>query len=451
VRARMRRETRPTAWSRWGGCGLSLLVLIAIVLPDGVLARTVAESRGRRASGGAATGASSGAARRAAGPSEVHHIVRRGDTLSTVLARYGVGAREAQRWMRIGKQRYDFRRLRPGHRLTLTFDRGERRLASIRCEVGGGAVFVLERSGSAVATRQPELPHFVRTKGIAGRVQGDLYRDASQAGMPPRLIAQFADVFGWDIDLENDIRPGDEFRALYEEVHEAGLPEVQARSLLAAEIRAGERVLRAVYFEDDEGEGRFYRPEGMSIGRAFLRYPVEFSEITSMFSEGRVHPILRRRRPHLGVDFAAPRGTPVRAIADGEIVRSGWDRRAGRYVSIGHADRYESSYAHLQAFAPEVQAGTRVRRGQVIGYVGATGMATGPHLHFALFRDGVYLNPLEAEPPVEAPIRASVRRAFDRACQRLLGTLAALRPEDGILTLSFDRLTTDARLPTGLR
>jgi murein DD-endopeptidase MepM/ murein hydrolase activator NlpD len=186
----------------------------------------------------------------------------------------------------------------------------------------------------------------------------------------------------------------------------------------------------AIYFEADDDGGGYYTPEGHSFGRSFLRYPVEFTRISSQFTSSRFHPLLGINRPHLGVDFAAPMGTPVRAIAAGRVEYAGWHGGSGRYVRIDHDSSLESSYSHLHSIAPGVRAGGRVQVGQLIGYVGASGLATGPHLHFALYRDGVYVNPMTVKLPVAPPLPARFATEFAKTRVELMQQLASV-PIDG--------------------
>jgi murein DD-endopeptidase MepM/ murein hydrolase activator NlpD len=245
-------------------------------------------------------------------------------------------------------------------------------------------------------------------------------------------------VFGWELDLESGLRAGDSFRVLYENIWLTGESRPETGKVLAAQLTTRGRLYTAVYFEDADGRGGYYRPDGHPVSRELLRYPVEFTEITSEFSRRRRHPITRRARPHLGVDFAAPVGTPVRAVADGNVSEAGWDRSGlGRCVRVTHPSGLASTYGHLSRVAAGLATGSRVERGQVVGWVGATGLATGPHLHFSLHREGEYVDPLAVTAGVEAPLAPAVRPVFERAQRRLSNQLAALPEATGPLTVSL--------------
>jgi murein DD-endopeptidase MepM/ murein hydrolase activator NlpD len=177
-------------------------------------------------------------------------------------------------------------------------------------------------------------------------------------------------------------------------------------------ISAGEK-LTAIYFEKQKGQGNYYNLEGRSLARSFLRFPLEFSTITSQFTESRFHPILKASLPHTGVDFAAQRGTPVRAVGDGIISSAGWNGSYGKAIDIQHDATYMSRYAHLDRLGDGIQSGALVTKGQIIGYVGSTGRSTGPHLHFELYKDQQYIDPLSVEFPAEETIEPDLQRTFD--------------------------------------
>lgn len=369
------------------------------------------------------------------GTDEEHVHVRRGDTLARVLTTRGVAAPEARRWVDAAAVVFDPRDLRPRQGITLRFDRATRALESIRYEIDDRELLVVRRTSGGLRAERAGLPYVREVKGAAGRIARGLHADA--AGVPSSVVSELADVFGWELDLENDLRPGDGFRVLYENIWQAGEARPEPGKVLGAQIVARGRSIVAVYFEDGDGRGGYYRPNGEPVSRALLRYPVEFTEITSEFSLLRTHPITRRRRPHLGVDFAAPFGTPVRAVATGSVVEAGWEGGLGRCLRLEHGGALVSTYGHLSEIAPGIEAGARVERGQVIGYVGASGLATGPHLHFALHRRGEYVDPLAATAPAEAPIAQRVRPDFERVRSTVVEKLASLPETAQPLTVSL--------------
>lgn len=379
------------------------------------------------------------------GQNEQHLHVRRGETFGGILAARGVAPREARVWADAAAAVYDLRQLRPRRGLTLRFDRATRALEGVRYEIDDRTLLMVERTPAGIRARRATLPYFMEVKGAAGRIERGLREDALDAGVPESILSELADIFGWELDVANDLRRGDEFRVLYENIWEAGGARPEAGKVLAAEIATRGRRITAVLFEDTDGKGGYYRPNGEPVSREFLRYPVEFTEISSDFSLLRRHPILRVSRPHLGVDFAAPVGTPVRAVASGSVAQSGWAGQLGQCVRVGHPKALESTYAHLSRIAAGVREGAAVERGQVIGYVGSTGLATGPHLHFAMYRNGEYVDPLAFTGSDTEPIPAAARRGFDRVKTAVTRQLAALPATDDPLTVTLSPAARGAR------
>src|SRR5688572_8817676 len=315
-----------------------------------------ASRRARRATGGSR------------GAVDEHIHIRKGDTVENILAARGVGMSEAREWIASTADVFDLTKIRPRQGLTLRFDRETHALESLRYEVDQRKLLVAEQAGDGITARLEDLPYFVEVKGIAGRIERGLREDTVAAGVPARIAAEIADILGWDVDVESELRAGDEFRVIYENIWQVGMPSPQAGKVLAAELVVGGKKQTAVLFENEDGEGGYYRPGGESVSRTFLRYPVEYTEITSQFSLDRFHPIMGYRRPHWGVDLAAPHGTPVRAASDGTVSVSGWESGLGKTVRIDHANGVASTYGHLSATAPAVVPGATVVRGQVIGY-----------------------------------------------------------------------------------
>jgi murein DD-endopeptidase MepM/ murein hydrolase activator NlpD len=362
----------------------------------------------------------------ARGTFDEHIHVRKGDTVENILAARGVGITEAREWIAATADVFDLTKIRPRQGLTLRFERETHALESIRYEVDQRKLLVAEQAGDGISARLEDLPYFVEVKGIAGRIDRGLREDTVTAGVPARIAADLVDIFGWDVDVETGLHSGDEFRVIYENIWQVGMTTPQAGKVLAAELVVGGTKQTAVLFEDADGGGGYYAPTGEAISRVFLRYPVEFTEISSGFSLDRFHPIRRERRPHWGVDLAAPQGTPVRAAADGSVGVAGWESGLGTTVRIAHANGVESTYGHLSAIAPAVVVGERVERGQVIGYVGSTGLSTGPHLHYELARDGTHVDPLEFTCDREQAITPILVKQFERAKREVVRQMASI-------------------------
>jgi murein DD-endopeptidase MepM/ murein hydrolase activator NlpD len=242
----------------------------------------------------------------------------------------------------------------------------------------------------------------------SGRIESTLFAAADDADVPDPVATQLAEVFGSEVDFHRDLRRGDRFTVVFEQMLHEGRP-VRSGRLLAASFESGKRALRAVWFEDPDGRGSYYAPDGRTLRKSFLRSPLEFSRITSGFSM-RLHPILNTWRQHNGVDYAAPTGTRVRAVGDGTVDFAGVQSGYGNVVVLRHASGVTTHYAHLSAI--HVRKGARVSQADTIGLVGATGWATGPHLHFEFRVNNEHRNPLAMTPPEPEPLSGSRLAAF---------------------------------------
>jgi murein DD-endopeptidase MepM/ murein hydrolase activator NlpD len=260
--------------------------------------------------------------------------------------------------------------------------------------------------------------------GVSGVIDSSLFATIDALGERDQLALDLADIFAWDVDFNSEIQRGDSFRVAVETLSLDGRL-VRYGRILAAEFVRGDRVLRAVRFEAERGPG-YYAPDGTPLRKAFLRSPLRFTRISSGFSRSRLHPILARRRAHLGIDYAAPVGTPVHASADGVVVSAGWQGGYGKAVRLRHANGYETLYGHLSRIA--VPAGQRVAQGDRVGSVGQTGLATGPHLDYRMTRGGAFVNPLTAQVPAAEPLAAAERPAFERESGKALALLARITP-----------------------
>ena len=358
---------------------------------------------------------------------DVHVHVRRGDSLEYILAMKGLGPAESAPWVYAARGVYDLRKVRPKRGFTLQFDRTSGELKAVRYEIDNRTLLTLERrQDGLIDARREALPYFVQTRAIAGRIDQGLKSDTAAAGLPEQLVSELVDIFGWDMDVGANLSPGDEFRIIYEAMWEPGKAAPMGGKILGAQIVSRGYPFTAVLFERSDGSGGYYRPDGQAWSRDFLRYPVEFREISSEFSGSRYHPILHRWRPHRGVDLAAPRGTPVRAAADGWVKDARFMGGLGRAVRLEHAGDRVTTYGHLNEIAPGIAPGSQVERGQVIGYVGATGHATGPHLHYEVEQAGVNLDPMQFEAQRDQPVSPPVRREFEKVRVAVTTQLAKL-------------------------
>jgi murein DD-endopeptidase MepM/ murein hydrolase activator NlpD len=357
---------------------------------------------------------------------QVRHLIARGDSFASVLAARGLAAAEIHAWEQAAAATYDLAAVLSRHALVLTFARDGGQLTACDYEIDKYALLSLRLVHGQIQARMKAMPRLAAVRGVAARVEASLATSATAAGVPAPMVAELGDIFGWELDPQSDVRPGDEFRVLYAELRDDAAGTVRPGDILAAEIKTGGRTYTAIRFENEQGESEYYDPDGHALGRRFLKYPVAFTTISSTFSGSRFHPVLKRCRPHLGVDFAAPSGTPVRAVATGVVRFAKYNGEYGNQVAIEHDAVYASSYSHLRRIARGIRLGVTVEKGQVIGYVGRSGMATGPHLHFMLFKDGTYVNPLAASLPADEELTGPYRTRFAALRGELLERLADL-------------------------
>ncbi|MCL4822284.1 MAG: M23 family metallopeptidase [Vicinamibacteria bacterium] len=254
---------------------------------------------------------------------------------------------------------------------------------------------------------------------FAGTIESSLFAAVTASGGRDQLALDLAEIFAWDVDFNTELQRGDSFRLVVDELA-VGDRFLRYGPIRAAEFRRGERVLRAVRFEAD-GRAGYYAPDGTPLRKAFLRSPLRFTRISSGFSTRRLHPVLGIRRPHLGIDYAAPTGTPVQAAADGTVLAAGWEGGFGKTVRLRHANGFETLYGHLSRI--DVRRGARVTQGDRIGAVGSTGLATGPHLDYRMKRSGAWVNPLAVQLPPAEPIAAALRPVFLRQAALALAAL----------------------------
>lgn len=382
---------------------------------------------------------------------QITHVVGRGESLAGILGRHGIGHAEVQRWWKAARPKQDLSKLMVGRKLELSFV--ENRLVRLGYQTGEYERLIVERGPgrSELRTRVDEPDVIVAPVGARGRVETSFYGAAKRAGIPESVISEMVDILSVKIDFNSKVRPGDRFRVLYEGRHDDRGKVLKAGRVLAAEYYGAHQTVAAFLYEDDEGRTAYVDKNGRSLDDSLLRYPLEFTRISSTFSYSRFHPILKRRKPHLGVDFAAPTGTPIRAIGSGVVRWSAWKGSFGKHVEIDHGGDLVSAYSHLSRIHPATRAGQKVERGQVIGYLGSTGRSTGPHLHFAIFEKGRYVNPMQ---PRRSPAIAQVdKRRFAAQQANLSAQLRAMttshEPRRSTSPLMLSSLTQAEHLEPG--
>lgn len=349
--------------------------------------------------------------------------VARGDSLFRIFKQRGYSLNTLQAIVDSDKRNRRLRALRPGQRLEV-YRGSDTRINAVVYHASPSRIVKFSRSGeqfrASERTRQLER----RVVTASGTIKSSLYGAAAKAGLPDGIAADLVEIFGWDIDFALDIRAGDHFNVIYENLYVDGKFH-KAGNVLAASFQTNGRLVQAVRFEVN-GRADYFTPKGERLRRAFIRTPVQFARISSRFSTRRKHPILHKFRAHKGVDYAAPRGTPVRATGDGRVSFVGSKRGYGKTVVLQHGGAYTTLYAHLHRAASKLRKGSRVRQGQTIGYVGSTGLATGPHLHYEFRVRGVHRDPLTVPLPRAASLSKSQRAVFRTASQPLLRRLASL-------------------------
>ncbi len=354
---------------------------------------------------GAAPGAEERASSRApATPiySEKQAQVKPGDNLAVIFQREGIAARELQRLLASKPLGPRLRSIFPGHKFTFTLTE-DQTLVKLAYSPGPLEALEFERVGEVFVgrevTQQPERT----TAYTHATIDHSLFVASQRAGLDDALTMRLAQIFQWDIDFVLDIRTGDEFYVLYEELF-LGDEFIGFGNILAAEFINQGDSYKALLYTDAEGESGYYNPEGDSMRKAFLRAPVEFSRISSSFNLRRVHPLFKRTMPHRGIDYAAPRGTPILAAGSGTVIGASRSKANGNFVVIKHGEQFVTKYLHLSKFARGVRRGALVEQGQTIGYVGSTGWSSAAHLHYEFLVNGVHKNPRTIKLPDASPI-----------------------------------------------
>jgi murein DD-endopeptidase MepM/ murein hydrolase activator NlpD len=347
-------------------------------------------------------------------------IVTRNDTLDRIFRRLKLNLADLASLRALSGVRTALDSLRPGELLHFTHHEGS--LFGLERRLSDTQTLKVSRDGDALKADLLQNPIEMRPRTVRGVIDSSLFEAVEAAGAHDQTAVSLADIFGWDIDFVLDVRPGDTFVVTYEEIWRDGAY-LKDGPIEAAEFVNQGREFRAVRFTDPEGHSSYYTPEGRSLHKAFLRAPVEFTRVSSRFNSARHHPILNLIRAHKGVDYAAPIGTPVHAAGDGRIRFAGSRGGYGNCVEIEHSRSIVTLYGHLSRFARGTRTGAHIAQGTVIAYVGMTGLATGPHLHYEYRVNGVFKNPQTVQLPAAAPIDARLRDGFLAHSTPLLATL----------------------------
>ncbi|MDB5810349.1 MAG: peptidase [Betaproteobacteria bacterium] len=350
--------------------------------------------------------------------------IQRGDTVASLLARLQIEDAVASQALRNNPQARALYQLIPGKvvRATATADG---KLVNLRY-LNGANLVAVERVGNDFVIKQDAAQLERRVLMKSAEIRNSLFGATDAAGLPDTVATQIADIFSTDIDFHRDLRKGDRFSVVYEVFYDRGEP-VRTGRVQAAEFTNQGKTYTAVYFNYAENEGGYYTADGKNLRKQFLRSPLEFSRITSGFSTARFHPVLQSWRAHKGIDYGAPTGTRVKATADGVVEMTGRSGGYGNVVVLRHQTKYTTWYGHLSAVAKGLRKGNRVMQGDVIGYVGATGLATGPHLHYEFRINDVHQNPLKVAMPAALPITPELKPKFDQTAKVFVERLNLLR------------------------
>ena len=354
-----------------------------------------------------------------------HYVVSSGEVMATVLARAGIDAATAAtitQALRTGG--FNFRRMRPGDSLVLTRRMGELRTLEYRKSFERIYRLDFESGDCRVSMVLPRIRRIAAT--VEGGISSSLYEALLELGEKPALIADYADIFGWEVDFFCETQENDSFLILVDrKLVDSAV--IGYGHVIAARYHGQVGDIRAFRFTDPDGHTDYYNEAGQSLRKTFLKSPLRFSRITSYFGS-RYHPIRRIRCRHHGIDYAAPRGTPVSCVADGRVTIAAWTGGYGKLVEVSHSSGLRSRYGHLKSYARGIKAGATVTQGQTVGYVGSTGMSTGPHLHYEIRRNGSPINPLRMNVPRAEPVKNEYLPAFEATRDSILEVIPGLAP-----------------------
>jgi murein DD-endopeptidase MepM/ murein hydrolase activator NlpD len=360
----------------------------------------------------------------------VEVIVGRNDTMDRIFRRMALDPADlaAIRQLPGIRQSLDF--LKPGDAIKLTHRDGT--VNELSRKVSETQTLHVVRDEAGLAAKMTENPVQTRIRTASATIDSSLFQAAEAAQISETVALKLANVFAWDIDFVLDIREADRFTAVYEQIYQDG-KYLRDGEVLAAEFVNNGKLYRAVRYTDDSGAAGYYTPDGKPMRKAFLRTPVEFTRVSSVFDPHRLHPILNLIRGHMGTDYAAPIGTPVHAAGDGRVSFEGVRGGYGNAIVLSHSNDISTLYGHMSRFARDIHVGSHVQQGEVIGYVGMTGLATGPHLHYEYLKDGVHMDPQTVKLPGAEPLSADAVGKFRAQTGAYLAALSA-PPQNGPAT-----------------
>jgi murein DD-endopeptidase MepM/ murein hydrolase activator NlpD len=359
--------------------------------------------------------------------------VKKGESLARIFKRLKLSAQDLHSVMMSGEETLVLKYLQPDQILQFDIEDNQFKALKYAVDLVTTLHIVKTEDGFHAETLTDELETHVKHASVI--IDDSLFLSGIAAGLSDNLIMQLVAIYGWDIDFALDIRSGDHFSMIYEERYKNG-SKVSEGPIIAAEFVNRKTPYRAIRYTHEDGHSDYYSDTGSSMRKAFLRTPVNFTRISSRFNMKRKHPILNMIRAHRGVDYAAPSGTPVKVTGDGTVTYLGKKGRLGKTIILKHGGQYDTVYAHLSGYKKGLKSGKRVKQGQIIGYVGMTGLASGPHLHYEFRVNGVHRNPLKVKLPKANGIPAEAMKHFITQIEPLLAELDSVQATAGTITRS---------------
>lgn len=393
-------------YKRYRPRSILILLLVAVLLSSGLFTILYAKKGG--ATNNSVTVANSEMQKEEREVKE--YKIESGDTFGAILESFGIAGSDIGDILAVSQDVYDFTKIKAGQLFKVIFVQNA--FAAVEYVVTDHQVVTVEKSGEDFAVEISDIKYDITPAIAEATITSSLFLDASSAGLEDKTIMELAEVFGWDIDFATDIRKGDSFEVLYEKRYLDGNPAKSGKILAARFINQGETYW-AIGYEDGLGGLKYYDRDGNSLAKQFLKSPLTYKYISTQYTNSRINPVTKKVDTHKAIDYAAPAGTPIVASADGVVAYADWKGGYGIDVEISHEGSYGTLYAHLSRIAKGIKNGVEVKQGQVIGYVGSTGISTGPHLHFAMYRDGTPLNPLTAKLPPGKAIESESKADFN--------------------------------------
>jgi len=362
--------------------------------------------------------------------------VGRGDTMEKLFRKNDLDLGSLMSIVQLDEARQRFRKIKPGDVFEITHDNGQP--VSIYSELDLTSALRIDRQESGFSASVIDRPIEIRKRHAYGVINSSLFESAAEANLSDKVIMNIAGIFAWDVDFVLDIREGDNYYVQFEEIWQDG-EYITDGEIIAAEFNNNGRTIQAIRFKDSDENSDYFTPEGNSVRKAFIRAPVDFTRISSRFNPNRRHPILNTIRAHRGVDYAAPRGTPIKASGDGKVIFRGNKSGYGKTIILQHGGNITTLYAHMSGYAARARVGSRVRQGQTIGFVGATGLATANHLHYEYRLNGVHRNPRTVQLPDAEPIAEKYRQEFLAQARPILQELEQFK-STRIASIAFSDL-----------